>query len=53
MKVYTQGANVIVDMEDPNKELTKSLNLTGFDKGIYILRIITNDHFSSRKFVIK
>ncbi len=40
-------------IEDPNRELTKPLNLSKLAKGIYILRVITNDHFNSEKFIIK
>jgi chitodextrinase len=40
-------------IEDPNRELTKSFDFSEFKKGIYILRVITNDHFNSGKFVIQ
>ena len=38
---------------DPNRELRKTIDLSEFVKGIYLLRVIANDHFNSKKFIIK
>nr|WP_299072555.1 T9SS type A sorting domain-containing protein [uncultured Allomuricauda sp.] len=33
--------------------LGKELNLSGFDKGVYILRVIENNNVATRKLIIK
>jgi parallel beta-helix repeat protein len=58
-KTMIQISNIMGDLvyseiiEDPNRELAKSLNLSEFSKGIYILRVITKDHFNSEIFILR
>jgi hypothetical protein len=40
-------------IEDPCKEQIRSYDFSYFPKGIYILRILTNNGFSSERFIIK
>jgi len=40
-------------IEDPCKEQIRSYDFSHFPKGIYILRILTNNGFSSERFIIK
>ncbi len=58
-KTMIQISNIIGDLmyseivEDPNRELTKSLDLSKLAKGVYILRVITDNNFNSERFIIK
>ncbi|UCH14225.1 MAG: fibronectin type III domain-containing protein [Bacteroidales bacterium] len=40
-------------IEDPNREQIKSYNFSEFAGGIYIIRVISNDHFNSERFIVR
>ena len=40
-------------IEDPNREQIKSYNFSEFASGIYIIQVISNDHFDSERFIVK
>jgi hypothetical protein len=49
----SQGQNVSAEKTNGENDLTRKMDLTGYAKGIYFLKVQTNDHVSTQKVVVQ